>query len=63
MLGLDAKSNPEGFIQGFNDNPFHRYLGWRLLNNAQITGACVYSATIRPPRVSVAASMVALSRL
>ena len=33
---------------GFNDNPFHRYLACRLLNNAQITGACVYSAMIRP---------------
>ena len=31
MLGLDAKSNPEGFIQGFNDNPFHRYLGLEIV--------------------------------
>ena len=31
MLGLDAKSNPEGFIQGFNDNPFHRYLGLQIV--------------------------------
>ena len=31
MLGLDARSNPEGFIQGFNDNPFHQYLGLQVV--------------------------------
>ena len=31
MLGLDARSNPESFIQGFNDNPFHQYLGLQVV--------------------------------
>ena len=31
MLSTDAKSNPEGFIQGFNDNAFHRYLGLQVV--------------------------------
>jgi uncharacterized protein (TIGR00369 family) len=31
MLGLDARSNPEGFIQDFNDNPFHQYLGLQVV--------------------------------
>ena len=30
-VGTDAKSNPEGFVQGFNDNPFHRYLGLEIV--------------------------------
>ena len=27
MLRTDAKANPQDFINDFNSNPFHRYLG------------------------------------
>ena len=27
MLRTDAKANPQAFIEDFDSNPFHRYLG------------------------------------